>query len=494
MKVGLRSLRFRLILMTVGVSVIAVGAVGFFSSHVTILKFQQYVESDAATGLDGAGEVLVENYSRAGSWEGAQPVLERLGKVANKQFILLDGEGKIVATSGGSLLGARIEVAPGHAAVSVQWPEADERNNEEGMAHASGPVQLKLFDVPHLDLQSSRGVSLGTLYLLPLSSPDSMRKQAVFTSSVNQSLLWAALVAICFALIVAAALSRRILRPVGALTSAVRGMEAGDLSQRVNVHSQDEIGELTRSFNSMADSLARSEHLRLSMVNDVAHELRTPLTNIRCHLEALQDGLAEAGPELINSLHEEAMLLNRIVNDLQDLTLAESNQLRLQRQAASIGNEIDLAVSSVRPQAISKDVTLKADVPSDLPLVYADSERVGQILRNLLNNALTHTPAGGVIQIQAKTKDNEIEVTVRDTGEGIEPEHLNNIFERFYRTDQSRERATGGAGLGLAIVKQFVSLHGGHIIATSTVGEGSAFVFTLPVFNDSHKTQSSKLE
>jgi signal transduction histidine kinase len=481
MKVRLRSLRFRLILVTVVVSVIAVGAVGFFSSHVTILKFQQYVESDAATGLEAAGEVLVENYSRAGSWEGSRPVLERLGKVANKQFILLNSGRKIVATSGGSLSEARIEVAPDHA-VSLKWPEEDERNIGAGKAHASGPVELKLLDVPHVGLQNSGGAPLGTLYLIPLSSPDSVRKQAVFTSSINRSLLWAALAAICCAVIAAAALSRRILRPVEALTSAVRRMEAGDLSQRVEADSKDEIGELTRAFNSMADGLAREQQLRQSMVNDVAHELRTPLTNIRCHLEALQDGLAEASPELINSLYEESMLLNSIVNDLQDLTLAESDQLRLQRQAASIGNEIDLAVSSLRPQASGRGVTLKADVPADLPLAYADPERVGQILRNLLNNALTHTPAGGVIEIRAETKGDEIEVTVRDTGEGIEPEHLNNIFERFYRTDQSRERATGGAGLGLAIVKQFVSLHGGHIVATSTVGEGSAFVFTLPVF------------
>jgi signal transduction histidine kinase len=133
-------------------------------------------------------------------------------------------------------------------------------------------------------------------------------------------------------------------------------------------------------------------------------------------------------------------------------------------------------------------------VSSDLPLVYADAKRIGQILRNLLNNALTHTPAGGVIEIQAKPKGDEIEVTIRDTGEGIEPEHLDNIFERFYRTDQSRERSTGGAGLGLAIVKQFVNLHGGRVSATSTVGEGSMFVFTLPVFHGSHKTQSAQLK
>jgi signal transduction histidine kinase len=488
MKVGLRSLRFRLILMTVVVSVIAVGAVGFFSSHVTILKFQEYVESDAATGLETAREILAEDYLRNGRFDGAQAELERLAKVANKQFILIDTEGKIIATSGGRLATAQIEIGPNHA-VSLKWPVEDERDNEAGRADTSTPLQLKLLDVPHINLQSSEGAPLGTLYLIPLTSPDSERKQAVFTSSVNRSLLWAALAAICFALIVAAALSRRILRPVEALTYAVRRMETGDLSQRVEANSQDEIGELTRAFNSMAHSLARSEHLRRSMVNDVAHELRTPLTNIRCHLEALQDGLAESSPELLDSLYEEAMLLNRIVNDLQDLTLAEANQLGLQRQPTSIGNEIDLALSSLRPQATSIGVALKADVPSDLPLVYADAKRVGQILRNLLNNALTHTPAGGVIEIQAKTKCDEVEVTVRDTGEGIEPEHLRNIFERFYRADQSRERATGGAGLGLAIVKQFISLHGGRVGATSTAGEGSAFVFTLPVFSDSHKTQ-----
>jgi signal transduction histidine kinase len=490
MKVNRRSLRFRLFLMTVIVSVIAVGSVGLFSSHLTILKFQQYVESDAETVLESAREILAEDYSRNGSLDGAQAELERLAKIATKQFILLNTEGRIIATSGGSLSAAQIEVAPNHT-VSLRWPEERARDNELGNAGTVRPFQFRLLDVPHVGLQSSSGVPLGTLYLLPLSAPDSERKQAVFASSVNRSLLWAALAAICFALIVAAALSRRILRPVEALTTAVRRMGRGDLSQRVNSYSKDEIGELTRAFNSMADSLARSEQLRRNMVNDIAHELRTPLTNIRCHLETLQDGLAEASLELTNSLYEEAMLLNRIVNDLQDLTLAESEQIRLQRQPMSLGKEIDVAVNTLRPQAAGRGVTLKADVPSDLPLIYADAKRVGQILRNLLNNALAHTPAGGMIEIDAITKGDEIEVLVRDTGEGIEPEHLKNIFERFYRTDQSRERATGGAGLGLAIVKQFVSLHGGRVGVTSTVGEGSAFVFTLPVLNGSPKAQAS---
>lgn len=493
MKVKLSSLRFRLFLMTVIVSVIAVGAVGLFSSHLTIFKFQQYVEADAATGLESAREILAEDYARDGSLGGAQIELERLVKLANKQFILLNAEGRIIATSDGSLSAAQIEVAPNHT-ISLNWPEESARDKDSVKASMSRPLQIKLLDVPHIDLQSYGGTPLGTLYLLPLGSPESELRQAVFASSVNRSLLWAALAAICFALIVAAALSRRILRPVEELTAAVRQMENGDLGQRVNAHSQDEIGELTRAFNSMADTLARSERLRRNMVNDIAHELRTPLTNIRCHLETLQDGLAEASPELISSLYEEAMLLNRIVNDLQDLTLAESDQLNLQRKPVSIRNEIDLAVSGLRPQAIGREVALHADVPLDLPLVYADSERVGQILRNLLNNALAHTPAGGVIEVRAITKSGEVEVTVQDTGEGIEPEHLNNIFERFYRADQSRERATGGAGIGLAIVKQFVGLHGGRVDATSTVGEGSAFVFTLPVSDGSHKTESSRLK
>jgi signal transduction histidine kinase len=282
------------------------------------------------------------------------------------------------------------------------------------------------------------------------------------------------------ALLLTLLISRRILAPVEALTRAARKMEKGDLSQRVKVETRDEIGELAHAFNAMAGGLTRLEKLRRNLVTDVAHELRTPLTNIRGYLEALQDGAAQPDRALIDSLHEEAMLLSRLVEDLQELELAEAGQLKLERRPTAIADVITRAITAQQPSAAGKDLTLKAALPSGLPLVDADPDRIGQVLRNLLNNAITHTPPGGEIEVSARSTHDEIEVRVHDTGEGIAPEHLRNIFERFYRADRSRSRVTGGAGLGLAIVKQVVEMHGGRVWVESAVNKGSTFSFSLP--------------
>jgi signal transduction histidine kinase len=258
-------------------------------------------------------------------------------------------------------------------------------------------------------------------------------------------------------------------------------MESGDLSQHVEITSQDEIGDLARAFNGMADGLARLEELRRQLVNDVAHELRTPLTNIRGYLEALQDGVVEPERHVIDSLHEEAMLLNRLVDDLQALSLAEAGQLRPERQPVALADVVDRAIGAVRPRAVAKGVVLQADLPEDLPLVDVDPRRIGQVLRNLLENGLTHTASGGEIAVAAHAGGHWIEVSVRDTGTGIAADDLPYVFERFYRADKSRSRATGGAGLGLAIVKQLVEAHGGQIEVESEVGQGTQFTFTLPV-------------
>jgi signal transduction histidine kinase len=285
------------------------------------------------------------------------------------------------------------------------------------------------------------------------------------------------------AIILTTALSRRILRPVEALTEAARRMERGDLSQRVAVQTNDEIGELAHAFNSMADGLARLEQLRRNMVTDVAHELRTPLSNIRGYLEALQDGVTQPSPEVIGSLHDEAMLLTRLVNDLQELALAEAGQLKLVLQPTAVEQIISQVVSVMQPTAASKGLGLQADVQQNLPPVMADPGRVAQVLQNLINNAMTYTQAGGTITVTASPGASaaEVQLSVRDTGIGIAPEHLPFVFDRFYRVDQSRTRATGGSGLGLTIVKQLVEAHGGHVWAKSTLGQGSTFLFTLPV-------------
>ena len=276
-------------------------------------------------------------------------------------------------------------------------------------------------------------------------------------------------------------LSRRILRPVETLTAAARRMEKGDLSQRVEAQSSDEIGELARAFNAMADGLNRLEELRRNMVSDVAHELRTPLSNIRGYLEAVRDGVVEPKPEVIDSLYEEAMLLNRLVDDLQELALAEAGQLTLERQLVAPAGLANRAVEAARGQASASGIALRTDLPERLPLVNVDPQRIGQVLGNLLSNALTHTPSGVEVVVTARADGSEVQLSVSDTGEGVRPEHLPYIFERFYRADRSRSRTTGGTGLGLAIAKQLVEAHGGRIEVESEVGQGTRFTFTLPV-------------
>jgi two-component system sensor histidine kinase BaeS len=216
------------------------------------------------------------------------------------------------------------------------------------------------------------------------------------------------------------------------------------------------------------------------MVTDVAHELRTPLTNIRGYLEALQDGVVEPERRIIDSLYGEAMLLNHLVDDLQELSLAEAGHLKLERQPVALADVVDRAVEAVRPRAGAEEIMLQVDLPEDL-LVDVDPQRIGQVLRNLLENALTHTPPGGEIAMVGHVEGQWVEVSVRDTGSGIAAEDLPYVFERFYRADKSRSRDTGGAGLGLAIARQLVEAHGGRIWVESTKGKGSTFTFALPI-------------
>jgi two-component system sensor histidine kinase BaeS len=218
------------------------------------------------------------------------------------------------------------------------------------------------------------------------------------------------------------------------------------------------------------------------MVADVAHELRTPLSNIRGYLEAIRDGIKKPDADTIRSLEEEATLLSRLVDDLQELSLAESGELRLNCQTEDIVELIKQAIAMKQTQAAARGVLVSADVPGKLPLVSIDSLRIGQVLRNLLDNALAHTAKGGTITVTARQEGNRrVEVAVTDTGEGIPPEDLPHIFERFYRVDKSRTRATGGSGLGLTIAKRLVEAHGGNIEAQSELGKGSRFSFTVPV-------------
>jgi signal transduction histidine kinase len=314
--------------------------------------------------------------------------------------------------------------------------------------------------------------------LMPPARGDSLERAAAFGFGFDLRLLFAALAAGVVAIGLAWALSRRILEPVEALTHAARRLGKGDLTSRVPAAGADEIGDLSRAFNAMAEDLARQESLRRTMVSDVAHELRTPLTNLRCQIEALEDGLLPASPETVRSLREEVLLLSRLVEDLQTLSVADAGRLALDRAEVGVQDLVDGALESFRAAAGERRLTLRSEVGA-VPPVRADATRIGQVLRNLLTNAMTHTPPGGTITVAAEAGADFVTVSVRDDGPGIAAEHLPHVFERFYRADPSRARATGGAGLGLAIVQGIVRAHGGTVAAANE--GGAVFRFTLPV-------------
>jgi signal transduction histidine kinase len=440
------SLRFRVLVSLILVIVVAVGVVAFLASRATTGEFQRYVERGGIMRYQRFEMFLARHYMRNRSWSGAQALVEQMGQITGERIILADEGGRIVADSANKLIGQM---------VGQNW---------------ANPAALIV----------DRGVPVGAIYANPLGPADDPEREA-FLVGINRALLLAAGVAGLAAVLLTLVLSRRILRPIEALTAAARRMEKGDLSQRVEVQSTDEIGELARAFNAMADGLTRLEELRRNMVTDVAHELRTPLSNICGYLEALRDGVVEPRREVIDSIYEEAMLLSRLVNDLQELALAEAGQLRLERRPVAPADLVNRAVEAARAQASAKGIALRADLPADLPLVNIDPQRIGQVLGNLLSNAFTHTPSGGEVVVVARARASEVEISVRDTGEGIPAEHLPYIFERFYRADKSRSRLTGGTGLGLSIAKQLVEAHGGRISVKSQVGQGTTFTFTLPV-------------
>jgi two-component system sensor histidine kinase BaeS len=273
--------------------------------------------------------------------------------------------------------------------------------------------------------------------------------------------------------------SRRVLRPIRALTSASQRLGAGDLSERVPVVGRDELAGLASSFNRMADSLQRGEERQRRLVADVAHELRTPLANLRGYLEALKDGVVSPDLELFSSLHEEAVLQQRIVDDLQELALAEAGALVYHRSRVDLGELLETCQTAHQAVAEAAGVRLSA-VTTGQVCVHADPDRLRQVLGNLVGNALRATSAGGSVTLTGWQAGGSALVTVADTGTGIAPEHLRYLFDRFWRADAARGRTTGGSGLGLAIARQIVTDHGGTIRVASELGAGTTFTIHLP--------------
>jgi signal transduction histidine kinase len=507
-----RSLTFKLTLAFVLVILVAVGGAAFMANLGAQNQFASYLEQGPTIArLERAVALLATYYQRTGSWKGVQPLLESLSASQGGRLLISDGQGLVLADSSRELAGRYIDEGSYGPPAAIQMD-----NRTVGVVHfipapqKSGPWWRGLGFLrggskarqaaPPRWVPGMMGHMMGP----GMMSPEAMERmeqmmggwsapqrvmgppEEAYLAGLNNSLWLGGLGAAVVALAVGLYSARRITSPLRRMTGAATRIAEGDLSQRVEVHSQDELGELARAFNSMAESLARNEEARRHLVTDIAHELRTPLSVVQGNLEGMLDGVVPADRDHLASLHQETMLLSRLVADLQDLSLAEAGQLKLHLAPVDPAALARKVWEKMRPQAESKGISLEAHLPEGLPLVRVDEDRISQVIGNLLSNALRHTPAGGRIQVEVQELEDErgawVRFTISDTGPGIASEDLPHVFNRFYRADRSRSRATGGTGIGLAIVKQLVEAHGGRVWAESQPGQGATFSFTVPIY------------
>ena len=444
------SLQFRLILSFAVVLALALGSVSWYVGYAAQReadRFEKEVEEARAIRVK---QLVSRYYSARSGWPGLQPALEQAGSLYGWRIVVRDGEGQVVGDS--------------HQKFGTRRKEASRRS--------------RLLPL----LRSGRNV--GSVVVAPSEIPDVVPEPPLsrLVTAVNRSLLWTGLAAGFGGILLLSLVSRQVLAPARVLTRAAHHLGQGDLSYRVSASGRDEIGELGRTFNSMAEGLERAELQRRSLMADVSHELRTPLSNIQGYLEAMRDGLLQPDSTTIDTIHQQVLYLTDLVEDLRLLALAQAGTLHLSLEPDSLEEVIRRSVEAFRPRAEAKGVSVHLELPPEFPLVQMDRMRIAQVVGNLLENAILHTPEAGRVTVSAKVAgDTTARVTVADTGGGIPSIDLAQIFERFYRVDPSRTRATGGVGLGLTIAKQLVEAHGGSIRVESTLGKGSRFSFELPL-------------
>lgn len=316
-------------------------------------------------------------------------------------------------------------------------------------------------------------------------SPDETHQ--MFLDAVHRYLVQASVVAMVIAVGLSFLFTRRALRPLSEMAEVTRRLSAGDYSARVRAPTGDEVGELGRAFNSMADSLERVENLRKTMVGDIAHELRTPLTNIRGYLEGFSDGVVEPSAEIFDMLREEILRLVRLVEDLQQLSLADAAKAYLKREELDLAEMVDQVLRLERDRFENRNIDVATEFQHGFGRVTADRDKMLQVLRNLIQNGWQYTPEGGSFRIAGEAMNGGVNGGVNggarlsfiSTGVTIDADDLSRIFERFYRVEKSRSRDSGGAGIGLAIVKELVEAHGGSVSAESG-GNETRFSLTLP--------------
>jgi two-component system OmpR family sensor kinase len=460
----------RLALAFALVILVAVGAVAVLANLRAGEAFRLYLSFSSSAAFDPLVESLAAYYQANGTWQGVEAILNRVAAPSRG----MPGRVRGLSFPGDSKPQVVLSDAHGHVLYDRAGPGPDRPLSRDEEAAA----QDILVD----------GELVGRLVVAwPMQSAILGPLEQRFFDRIRQFLVAGAVLAGGLGVLLGLALSRSLTAPLQRLATAARALAAGDLSRRVEVGGGAEVADVGQAFNEMAEGLEQAERLRQNLVADVAHELRTPLSVLQGNLQAILDDVYRLDKDEISRLYDETRLLSRLVDDLRELALADAGQLRLNLLPTDAAQVLRATCNHLSPTAEAQNVTLTIHAPGDLPAVLADPDRVTQILHNLLVNALRHTPPGGSVAVTASHTDDAVQIAVVDTGEGIAPQDLPHVFDRFWRTDRSRsrdERWEGGSGLGLSIAQTLVKAQGGRIWAESTPGQGTTVGFTLPLHQE----------
>jgi len=438
------------------VILIAVVTVALLVGQRTTAEFRNYtaLNSNRAQNLT---TFLTGYYAAHESWDGVQVALEADGGVGS------GGQGR---GSGNSAWSYRV-ADTNRIVVANSDGDTGERLSQNEIAIGI-PLVVQYKTVGYLlpDMQAGVGVAL-----------DASEQQ--FLTRVRSALLLGGGIAFVAALLLAGLLTRGILAPVRGLAGAAENIAHGDLTARAPARGRDEIAQLATTFNAMAGNLQQAEEARQAQTADIAHELRNPLAVLQGTLEALADDVYEPTPENIQPALDQVHTLNRLVDDLRTLALADAGQLHLDRQTLDVGQLVARVVDAHRVPFVERGLALDAQIADGLPHVEGDYARLTQVLNNVLGNALRYVPAGGRVVLAAVPEDGGVMVRVSDNGPGVPADALPHLFDRFWRGDPSRSRDTGGSGLGLAIAQHIIAAHAGRIWAEATPGGGLTIIFWL---------------
>lgn len=458
-------LQTKLIIAFASIVIVLAILQSFFFQQRVGNDFEDYISKNDSERIALWQELLTEYYIYYGSFDGVQEFLNfsmvdirsKKGYMGGRNYLLpmtdnldimvVNSEGIVIADSNQFFIGKKGENISGvHEDIIVEGEKVGE---------------LIAFREKTIGLQTI---------------------EEQFIESMNVSIIVSAIISVFIAVIFGLFMSNKITKPLEKLMIGIRHLSKGDTSYRVEVDTKDEFNQLAIAFNDMSLQIKQNEDVRRTLVADVAHELRTPLSILSGRLESIQEGAIEPTQEVIVQLNDEVYRLTRLVSDLQQLSLAEAGKLQLNKVDVNINEMVRKVIYHFSWLAEEKNIEIKFYTNIDFE-ISIDPDRITQVIINILGNSLRHTPENGTIEIDLlkSQSNNEVIIKIKDSGTGIDKEHLPYIFDRFYRTDTSRSRDQGGTGLGLSIAKGFVEAHRGNIVVESENGKGTAFIITIPI-------------